>query len=624
MNIRCVLFATWLLLFSASGGAAPHEWKVPIQERMLANGLRVVVSRDESAPVFGLCVTYGVGFRLEPEGSSGYAHLFEHMMFEGTPGAPKGVFDRVIENGGGSDNADTRFDFTEYFETAPVSALDPVLWLEADRMKGLDLSQKNLDNQREVVEEEIRTNFLNQPYGQFYWLDLPQKAFDKFPDSHNFLGDFSDLGRATPETIERFFREYYAPNNAVLSVVGDVEPAEVFARAQRYFGAIPRRKLSARPDISESPQKTERRVTEYDKLAREPAPAVGYRVPPHNAPDAMAGAVVGQILHGGHASRLYQHDGRGQIGATIGSGDVGDEGPVDFQYVNGQLFEVGEGGEPRTEIVDGDAQSERLERPKIADRGPEVTHQGTFGDLEDQVRRLESGLEQRETDTIANRAVRNFARREIDTHQEVGRSDPLTLPTASLGARLGEHEPVDVVDEADLFGEGDERDRLKKSTRRMLPAHERLETHDRTGDQVEDRLVVDAQLLGQHRSSHVVLELETLHDRDMHLVPELLDAVLTLLLRQVHREVGVAQELIAGVTRQTESDADTHRRGDFLSRHVDRLTKALHETIGHIHDLVAVGRVFDQHREFVTAQARAGVRFTKAAGDRRGDDSQQF
>ncbi len=306
MKIRGWLLGLLLLTCSASGGAAPHEWKVPVEERTLANGLRVVVSRDESAPIFGLCVTYGVGFRLEPKGSSGYAHLFEHMMFEGTPDAAKGDFDRVIENGGGADNADTRFDFTEYFETAPISALNPVLWLEADRMKGLDLSQKNLDNQRHVVEEEIRTNFLNQPYGQFYWLDLPQRAFDKFSNAHNFLGDFSDLGRATPETIERFFREYYAPNNAVLSVVGDVEPAEVFARAQRYFGAIPRRKLSARPDISESPQKTERRVTEYDKLAREPALAVGYRVPPHNAPDAMAGAVVGQILHGGHASRLYQ------------------------------------------------------------------------------------------------------------------------------------------------------------------------------------------------------------------------------------------------------------------------------------------------------------------------------
>ncbi|HLI30195.1 MAG TPA: insulinase family protein, partial [Terriglobia bacterium] len=211
MKKRNWLLGLLLLACSVSVAAAPHEWKVPVEERTLANGLRVVVSPDKSAPIFGLCVTYGVGFRLEPKGSSGYAHLFEHMMFEGTPDAAKGVFDRVIEDGGGSDNADTRFDFTEYFETAPISALNPVLWLEADRMKGLDLSQKTLDNQRRVVEEEIRTNFLNEPYGQFYWLDLPQHAFDKFPNAHNFLGDFSDLGRATPETIERFFREYYAP-----------------------------------------------------------------------------------------------------------------------------------------------------------------------------------------------------------------------------------------------------------------------------------------------------------------------------------------------------------------------------------------------------------------------------
>ncbi|MGH9360245.1 MAG: M16 family metallopeptidase [Terriglobia bacterium] len=301
-----VLSGVLLLLFGASSSAAPREWKVPVEQRTLANGLRVIVSRDDSAPVFGLCVTYGVGFRFERKGYSGYAHLFEHMMFEGTPDVPKGVFDRVIEDGGGTDNADTRFDFTEYFETAPVSALDPALWLEADRMKGIDLTQHNLDNQRQVVEEEIRTNFLNQPYGQFYWLDLPQKAFDNFADSHNFLGDFRDLDSATLEKVGAFFHQYYVPNNAVISVVGDVEPQKVFAKVQRYFGSIPRRNLPAPPDVLELPQRVERRFTEYDKLAREPAIAVGYRMPPHDTADAVAGAVVGQILHGGQASRLYQ------------------------------------------------------------------------------------------------------------------------------------------------------------------------------------------------------------------------------------------------------------------------------------------------------------------------------
>ena len=155
-----------LLLFAAAltGQVAAQQWKAPTTMKKLANGLVVVVSEDHSAPTFGLCVSYGIGFRLEPEGRTGFAHLFEHMMFEGTPNAAKGVLDRVIEGGGGSNNGDTRYDFTEYIETAPVSALDPVLWIEADRMKTLDFSPKNLENQRNVVEEEVRVNVMNRPY----------------------------------------------------------------------------------------------------------------------------------------------------------------------------------------------------------------------------------------------------------------------------------------------------------------------------------------------------------------------------------------------------------------------------------------------------------------------------
>ena len=171
-------------------------WNVPAVTKTLANGLKVVVSEDHSAPTFGVCVSYGIGFRLEPEGRTGFAHLFEHMMFEGTPNAPKGTLDAVIEGGGGNNNGDTRYDFTEYIETAPVSALDPILWIEADRMKTLDFSPGNLENQRKVVEEEVRVNVLNQPYGLFFAIDLPGKAFDTYPNSHNFYGDFKDLDAA--------------------------------------------------------------------------------------------------------------------------------------------------------------------------------------------------------------------------------------------------------------------------------------------------------------------------------------------------------------------------------------------------------------------------------------------
>ena len=213
-------FCVLVLAFLAVPGARTlsQEWRVPTAMKKLNNGLVVVVSEEHSAPTFGLCIAYGIGFRLEPEGRTGFAHLFEHMMFEGTPEAPKGTFDQVIEGGGGFNNGDTRYDFTEYIESAPTSALDPVLWLEADRMKTLDFSPANLENQRKVVEEEVRVNVLNRPYGSFFWLDLPQKAFDRFPNAHNFYGDFKDLDAATIQDVESFYQHYYAPNNAVLAV----------------------------------------------------------------------------------------------------------------------------------------------------------------------------------------------------------------------------------------------------------------------------------------------------------------------------------------------------------------------------------------------------------------------
>ena len=253
--IVAALILTTLIATDAAGEnpASSQDWRVPTAMRKLKNGLTVIVSEDHSAPTFGLCITYGIGFRLEPEGRTGFAHLFEHMMFEGTPEAPKGVFDRVVEGGGGWNNGDTRFDFTEYIETALVSALDPVLWLEADRMKALDFSPQNLDNQRQVVEEEVRVNVLNQPYGSFYWLDLPQKAFNRFPNAHNSYGDFKDLDSATIQDVKDFFRLFYAPNNAVLAISGDLKPDEVFARVERFFGPIPARAVPPVPDVSEPP-----------------------------------------------------------------------------------------------------------------------------------------------------------------------------------------------------------------------------------------------------------------------------------------------------------------------------------------------------------------------------------
>jgi predicted Zn-dependent peptidase len=299
----------WVVVFLGGVAAAapgPQGWSVPTVMKKLSNGLVVVVSEDHSAPTFGICITYGIGFRLEPEGRTGFAHLFEHMMFEGTPKAPKGTFDKVVEGGGGWVNGDTRWDFTEYIEPAPISALEPALWLEADRMKTLDFSPENLENQRKVVEEEVRVNVLNQPYGLFFAIDLPGKAFDKFPNAHNFYGDFKDLDAAKIEDVKAFYEHYYAPNNAVLCIAGDVNPEDAFAKVEKYFGAIPPRQVPPKPDVSEPPQTAERSATEQDKLATVPALAIGYRMPPRTSPEAVVGAVVGELLHNGQASRLYQ------------------------------------------------------------------------------------------------------------------------------------------------------------------------------------------------------------------------------------------------------------------------------------------------------------------------------
>ena len=303
MNRRLLLFIFYLSVATL----AAQQWAPPTQAKTLANGLRVVVSEDHSAPTIAICVTYGIGFRLEPEGRTGFAHLFEHMMFEGTPVSPKGVFTQVAESGGGFINGDTRYDYTEYIESASTAALDPLLWLEADRMKTLDFSEKNLENQRNVVEEEVRVNVLNQPYGLFYAIDLPGKAYDTYPNAHNFYGDFKDLDAAKIEDVQSFYEHYYAANNAVIAIVGDVKSDEIFAKVEKYFGALPQRQVPPKPNLIEKPQTAERRSTQEDKLATLPALAIGYRMPPKTPHESVVAAMTGEILHNGQASLLYQY-----------------------------------------------------------------------------------------------------------------------------------------------------------------------------------------------------------------------------------------------------------------------------------------------------------------------------
>jgi zinc protease len=309
---------------SASPAPETASWRLPIVTKTFANGLTVVVSEDHSAPTFGLCVLYRIGFRLEPKGRTGFAHLFEHLMFEGTPVTAKGVLDRVIEGGGGVFNGSTRYDYTDYIATAPVSALDAILWLEADRMKTLDFSQRNLDNQRDVVKEEIRVNVKNQPYGLFFWTDLSAAAFDKWENSHDGYGSFADLDAANLADVEAFFARFYSPGNAVVAIVGDVAPAEVFARIEKYFGAIPARPAPPPPpEVAEGLNTAERRRSETDALARVPAVAIGWKMPARGTPDHIPAAVLADILVNGDASRLYQRLVKGKAMLLSVEGGIG-------------------------------------------------------------------------------------------------------------------------------------------------------------------------------------------------------------------------------------------------------------------------------------------------------------
>lgn len=286
--------------------ADSDTWEIPISVKTLDNGLTVVVSEDHSAPVIGVSMVYKVGMRREPKNRSGFAHLFEHLMFEGTPNAGEGVFDKVISGGGGRNNGSTRPDFTNYIEVAPVSALESILWLEADRMKTLDFNAKTLKNQQDVVKEEIRVNVKNQPYGGFMWIDISQQAFQKWENNHDGYGSFVDLENASLDDVRAFHRDYYGPNNAVLGLAGDVTPEQAFALVEKYFGGIEARPTPPGSDFSEGLNTEEKRITQSDALAQVPAVAVAYKIPDRGSKDQAPFAVMAEVLAGGDASRMYQ------------------------------------------------------------------------------------------------------------------------------------------------------------------------------------------------------------------------------------------------------------------------------------------------------------------------------
>jgi predicted Zn-dependent peptidase len=290
----------------AEGRAGAEGYRVPVEYHKLENGLKVVLSRNTTSPMAVVAVYYNIGFRIEPRDRTGFAHLFEHMMFQGSKNLDKMEFIRLIQSHGGVLNGSTRFDFTNYFEIVPGHVLEIMLWGEADRMAGLDLSQENLTNQQGVVKNEVKVNVVNQPYGGFPWLDMPQYANENWHNAHNFYGDLEDLDAATLEDVEAFFSAYYSPDNAVVVVAGDFDPEQTLAWIKKYFGPIPSRPRAGKPDISEPRQEKEKRASKQDPLAKRPALAVAYHVPDRNTPEYFTMGLLDQILVQGRDSRLHQ------------------------------------------------------------------------------------------------------------------------------------------------------------------------------------------------------------------------------------------------------------------------------------------------------------------------------
>jgi len=302
--LQCAAFTA--LTCASWAQAQPPTFAVPITYYHLPNGLKVALSRDATSPLVVVAVYYNIGFRIEPKDRTGFAHLFEHLMFEGSKNLPKGEFDKLIEGNGGVSNGSTRFDFTNYFEVVPSHVLETMLWGEADRMKNLSLTSESLKNQQGVVGNEVKVNVLNQPYGGFPWLDLPQYANHNWYNAHNFYGDLTDIEAATMEDAQSFRNTYYVPNNAVLSLVGDFDEAQAKKWIEKYFGGIPSGKTPAAPDLTEARQEKEQRFSRVDKLAKKPALGIAYQMPPRMTPEHAAMVLLDQMLIEGDDSLLTQ------------------------------------------------------------------------------------------------------------------------------------------------------------------------------------------------------------------------------------------------------------------------------------------------------------------------------
>ena len=304
--------AALLLLCALMTGAASASFaqtKVPpinYKERTLQNGLKVYTVHDSSSPTVSIQVWYKVGSKDDPEGRSGFAHLFEHLMFKSTKNMKDEMMDRLTEDVGGFNNASTWDDYTNYYEVVPSNYLETLLWAEADRMGSLNVNDKNFPSERDVVKEEFRSRILAPPYGRFLYA-IEKNSFTTHPYRRPGIGSIENLDAATLEDVRAFHKTFYRPDNATLIVVGDFEQKQLDAWIDKYFARVPKPNTPLpRVTVKEPARAAEKRVNEYGPNVPLPAVALTYLAPPVASDDAYALRVAESIMSSGESSRLYQ------------------------------------------------------------------------------------------------------------------------------------------------------------------------------------------------------------------------------------------------------------------------------------------------------------------------------
>jgi zinc protease len=315
-----ILYLSLLILGAVLSYGA--QASIPIEKYKLENGMRVILSRDTAVPVVTIYLVYDVGARFEQKGRTGFAHLFEHMMFQGSANAPKGMHFKEVQANGGVLNGSTHPDYTDYFEELPANKLALGLWLESDRMRSLAINPQNLQNQKDAVQEERRLRLDNQPYSGALMENWPKLAFQNWQSSHSIIGSFEDLNAATVEDVAKFFKTYYAPNNVVLSIVGDIDVPETKKLIETYFGDIPAQPQPTRPDLAEPAAKPGTEVV-HDAHARVPAVMIGYPGPARRSADYYSLGMLDIVLTGGDSSRFQQDLVKGKQSVIQYQADVG-------------------------------------------------------------------------------------------------------------------------------------------------------------------------------------------------------------------------------------------------------------------------------------------------------------